>query len=302
MKIPDVEKIPEYNRVIDYIYARFLKGLYSLILIGGKPGSGKSYSGLRLCERLSELTDISFNIKNVCDSLLSFLETVMNSEIGECILLEEISVLFPSRRSMAEENVAIAKILDTCRKKRLIIIANCPSIMSADSLIRSHCSVYLETLKTYRRMKICIMKGYKYQVNVRSQKAYFHRFKTKDGRDIHLIYCNKPSDEITSAYEKSKDEFLSKLYDRLKTKALEKEAKEIKKIEKNLEVSFGNNLTKREQQLFQLKYIENKKQVEIVGIMGLSKGRVSNINSSLKSKIKISENPEKVSRDTGPHP
>lgn len=287
----DLENVPEYRRVIDYIDWRFRKGQYTLILMGGKTGTGKSWSGLRLCEVVSERLGTEFRVSSVCTDLLSFVKAVMNSKPGECVLLEEVSVLFPSRRAMAADNVAIGQILDTCRKKRLIIIANCPGIKTADSFIRNHTSIYLETININKTLEICTMKAYRYEVNVRSQKPYFHRFRDK-GIDIHRVYSKKPSELLIEEYEKSKSDFMENLYESIKAKVMKAKDKEIRQNMMGQEMTFAQNLTPREKDVFPLHFLQKKNNIEIGKILGLTNSRVSRIVRQIRSKIKISEKTE----------
>ena len=53
MKV-DYSKISEAGVVVSYIKSRKRQGLYTLTLVAGLPGTGKSSSCLRMAERVSE--------------------------------------------------------------------------------------------------------------------------------------------------------------------------------------------------------------------------------------------------------
>jgi len=113
----DFSNIPESDSIVNYIVDRNRKGLYTLCLVTGLPGTGKSSVSIRL----AELTSLKLHDENritedcIVDSLLGFLKRLRKvKKPGEIIIIEEISVLFGSRRSMAIENIAIGRVLDTC--------------------------------------------------------------------------------------------------------------------------------------------------------------------------------------------
>ena len=124
------DELPEADVIVDYIVKRKKQGLYTLTFASGLPGSGKSSQ----CQRIAELVSIALTGENkitednIFDSLLGLLKFIQEAKPNEVNIgvIEEISVLFPSRRAMAADNVAIGKILDTARKKEVILFANAP--------------------------------------------------------------------------------------------------------------------------------------------------------------------------------
>ncbi len=119
----DLKKYPEADLVVNYITNRKNQGLYSLILIAGLPGTGKTSECCRLGEKTSIKLTGENNFTSACigDNFLHFLKFVKQAKPEEVniYVMEEISVLFPSRRAMSGDNVDLAKVLDTCRKNKL---------------------------------------------------------------------------------------------------------------------------------------------------------------------------------------
>lgn len=234
---------PESDVVVNHIYKRFQRGLYTLVLVIGLPGGGKSSTCLRLCELVSEKIHDKIELTEKCiiDSSLELIDFVRNAKPGDVGVIEEMSVLFPSRRAMASENVDVARVLDTCRKKQVILFANAPILKSIDSHIRALANVSIETLKIVKGQGVVVYKPLRLQTQPKSGKTYNHRF-TRDGYEVHRSYVKKPNDELWKVYEKKKDDFMDTLYEKLKGKQMAKEMKEKKEMIKNGEIDAPKQL------------------------------------------------------------
>lgn len=273
----DYTKIPEADVVVNHIIARLRRGLYSLVLVTGLPGSGKSST----CLRIRELVQAKLNSpidnskKLTIDTLLELLSALKSSKPGDVLVIEELSVLFPSRRAMSADNVAIGKILDTCRKKQVILLTNAPLLNSIDSNIRALSNILVECLKVKRTDGVVISKAFRLQTDVRTSKTYLHRFMRK-GRDVNLIITRKPSSDTWSKYELEKDSFIDRLYTKLQTEQDKKASKELGTKPKPL-----RPLTAKELQVYDLYFNKGKTMEEIANEMGcyvsLIHHRVQNI-------------------------
>jgi hypothetical protein len=231
----DYLSYPECDVILDHVIDRFKKGLYTLTLVIGLPGTGKSST----CLRLAELTKIRMNKLRmergqepnnnpvvIVDSLIKILEWLQKAQEGDIVAIEELSVLFPARRSMAIENVAIGRVLDTCRKKMVILYSNAPIFASIDSHIRAMANILIETLKIVRTQGVVVSKALRLQTNPGSGKTYYHKFK-RNGRDVLRIYTRKPDEKVWKEYEEEKDRFMIELYLELKAKAEKKKGKDM---------------------------------------------------------------------------
>lgn len=265
----DFSKIPECDIIINHILYRLRRGLYTLVLVTGLPGTGKSST----CLRLKELIDSKRGIvedktkKTTIDSLLELLRALKDSSPGDVLVIEELSVLFPSRRSMAIDNVAIGRVLDTCRKKRVILFANAPLLNSIDSHIRALANVLIETLKVNRQEGVVISKGFRLQTSPRNSKTYLHRF-LRSGRDVNLFYTRKPSSELWEKYELEKDGFIDKLYARLHLEQQKKGEKEDKALGITHDISGLES--EEDKELYYLRYVKGYKLMEIGKIKGIT--------------------------------
>jgi len=286
----DYSKYDESDIIVNYIAERFLKGFYTFLLTIGLPGTGKSSVDMRLNElvmaRINKIrarkgiapsTEIY-----VVDSLIEFIEWLQKARPGDCVVIEELSVLFPSRRSMAGENVAIGRVLDTCRKKQVIIFSNAPILKSIDSHLRAMAHICVETLKIVKTQQVVVSKAHRLQTNPGSGKTYLHTFQ-RNGRDVKRIYTRMPDLERWATYEKQKDKFMDELYKELKSKAEKKR----EKLEKEIGVDGGSDpLTQRELEVYTLREIKSMTQQEVADTLQINVSNVCRAEARYNKKLK----------------
>lgn len=293
----DYSNAPESDMIVRFCEERFNKGMGTTIFVVGLSGTGKSSTCLRLSELLAEEYEVPPQIL-IVDSLMKFIGAIKRSSLGDIIVVEEVSVLFPSRRSMSSENVSVNKIFDTVRKKQLIIICNFPIWPSVDSHMRTLGNVLVETLYIDKKQQIVVSKTFRLQPNPQSGKIYKKYFKRK-GRTVHRTITRKPNSETWDKYEKEKDSFMDQLYSRLEHEALKKEAK----LDKEMMVGQKREtlpLTKRELEVHMLVNTKGMSQTQAGVILGLSKGRVSAIVKQIEKKtLAIQKKQEVPSDDMG---
>ena len=169
----DYSKLEESKIIVDEVLRRFKAGLNTNIYVIGLSGTGKSSASIRIGELIKEQNGGQMFIT---DSLLEVLGAIKKSNEGDILIVEEVSVLFPSRRSMAHENVAVNKIFDTVRKKRLCIISNAPILPSIDSHMRGMGHILIETKGIRKREQVVVSKVLLMQTNAKSGKTYWHTF------------------------------------------------------------------------------------------------------------------------------
>jgi len=286
----EIMKKPEADLVVQHAVNRYNQGLYSLKLIQGLPGTGKS----SVCFRTAELIEEAFKgkkkvTKKVIENLKTLAEFAMNAKEDEVWIgiVEEVSTLFPSRRAMAGENVDLARILDTIRKKKAILLANAPIWTSIDSHMRCMGTVYIETLKIYKTSKIVVSKMYKLQTNPGSGKTYLHSF-SRNGRDVKRMYTRMPNLETWKAYELQKDIFMQKLYERIKLRAEKRETKENKELGIVDRKATPKPLTERELRVYNMRTNEKKTFKEMAKELDLSPSYIHGLWVKLNKKLGFS--------------
>jgi hypothetical protein len=293
--VKDLKNSPESDMVINYIVERYRRGLYSLVLISGLPGTGKSSSCIRLKEKLHEALGGEGTIKEINDNLLDFVRFVRSADpekgTPDIGVTEEVSVLFPSRRAMSGDNVDLSRILDTCRKKKVILFANAPLWPSIDSHMRSMANVYIQTVKVYKKEQLVYCKCYKLQTDPRTGKTYTHSFK-RGIKDVNRCYVLKPNSKLWAEYESKKDKFLDKLYQKIEARQLTKIAKDEKLLGQ-----FGEKkvkgLTGRELMIYDAYYTKQRKQKDIGQELGLSVKTISGILVKIRKKLEGVEEKDK---------
>jgi DNA-binding CsgD family transcriptional regulator len=299
--IEDVLKQPEADLIVNNIVDRWHKGLYSLPFICGLPGTGKSST----CFRLAELTTLKFTNKvvvktKVIENLSDLARFAMDSKEDEVnqAVVEEVSTLFPSRRAMAGSNVDLAKILDTCRKKKIILYANAPIWTSMDGHMRSMGTIYIETLKIYKQVGIVLSKFFRLQTNPATGKTYTHTM-LRNGRDVKRMYTRMPNMEAWKEYELKKDKFMQNLYERI----LKRETKKLDKENAELGIQgrpqTARPLTPNELQVYDLKINQKMTYKQIGEILNVSAPTAFEILQKANKKLNMVKEINPISPNNG---
>jgi len=238
MSVKDIDfsKIEEAGAIRREVLRQYRRGRMNIVHVIGLPGTGKSWTCLRLGELISEDLhgESNVSIGNVVDNLLDLLKFIRGVKgAGEILIAEEIGVWLSSKRAMSAENVDAGKVWDTLRKKRVIVLANNPINKDVDKKLLALSSMQIQTLSLNKRVGVTILKPLRLQTNPDTAKTYRHRL-THQGREVHRCWIGKPAKELTDAYEESKDKFLEELYERLQKKHQDKLDKEVGRMAQNV--------------------------------------------------------------------
>lgn len=278
----------ESDVIIDYVHTRHKQGLYTFILTTGLPGTGKSSKNQRLAELIYERLETGkLKAEDIVDSLLDLLRRIRKiKKPGEVIIIEELSVLFPSRRAMSRDNVDIARVLDTIRKKGVILIANAPLYTSIDAHVRAMANILTETLRINKTQKFVVYKGWKLQTNPGSGKTYKHTFR-RGGRDVNRLVAGLPNKEIWDTYETRKDVFMDKLYARIEFDTKEREDK----LEKKKHIGSIKNveLTEKEKEAYKFFYEDKLNLTQIAEKLGHGVGLISKRLQRVREKVELAK-------------
>lgn len=278
---------PEQTVITNYICERIRKGLGVNIIVIGTPGSGKSYCCLRLMELcLKDLYDEPLEnpkghvVDNIADAF-GFVRRA--TRVGMPLTIEEISILASARRSMSGDNVSLNQLLDTVRKKQIVLLMNAPTLQSVDSHVKRMSHLMIECLRVNKQKQFATIKALKLQFNQSSGKVYTHRFHS-GGRDVMRSVLYKPSPEVCVSYEEKKDQFLHNLYEMAELKSIAKRTK--------MEREFGAFrkkgtiviLTDKEERVVELKR-DGKTYSEMARILG--KGNTTVRETYLRAEEKL---------------
>ena len=233
--IKDITDGPEADVVVNHIESRLKRGLNTNIYVIGLSGTGKSSTSQRIAELVKEKRQDDTGIY-IVDSLLDLLDAINKAKKKDVIIIEEVSVLFPSRRAISIENLSIGKVMDTIRKNLLCIISNAPIWNSIDSHMRAMGHIVIETLRINRKKGVVISKFHRLQTNPGSGKTYKHTMRRKE-REVQRMFTRMPSLDKWEAYERKKDQFMRELYQDLKNRQeikKKKMEKEMGKVERQI--------------------------------------------------------------------
>jgi len=275
----------ESTAIVNFIVNRIKKGLGCNIIIVGPPGMGKSYLCLRVMELVHEQLKIKkkMSMDNVAKSLEEAFRFVRNVKTpGQCLVIEEVSVLAGSRRSMSADNVEFNYLLDTIRKKQIILLMNSPHSNFIDNHIRMLSQLQIECKRLNRSQGVVIVSSKKLNTSA-SGKVYERRFSDKNGWDIWTSHFNKPSKELTDAYEDKKDVFMDHLYELIEAKAKDRAEKEMKKL-KGKPLGFKTDLTDKEAEVYREIYLKKRTMTELAKERGVSVQAISNMLEKVEKK------------------
>lgn len=271
-------KYGDYDQVINSadclkIYCKFVRDRVMkqnknfLCCIIGATGTGKSYCGITLGEKL----DPAFSVDNIVfsqDELLDLLNSG-NLKRGSVILYDEIGVTQNARNWYSQTNKMLNAILCTFRHLNLIVFFTVPSITFVDKQARMLFHGIIETKKIYHKLKVSNVKAYFIRYSQHTGKIYntflgaYYKGKGIKLKNIEVPLASKP---LVKAYEKKRFEFASKLYS-------------IKIKDKAEAVTPAKPMTKKDQILELLR--EGKKIVEVTRILKVSRSYVSEIKNGL---------------------
>lgn len=187
-----------------------------LAVYTGPTGSGKSYSCIRMAERI----DPTFTWKRIYFTPRDFLKAVAHKKIktGQAVILEEAGVGLNRREWYAFMNKALQKVLQTIRFKNYAILLNLPDLTYLDKSL----------LPLFHFKNQCIDIDHERQLGVSSPFFLIYSYaedKMIPARPIKLtgkgpvkikrVYYHKPSPEILEKYEQMKLYWTDMLYKEL---------------------------------------------------------------------------------------
>jgi len=116
------------------------------VLICGPPGTGKTYTGIRIAEML----DRNFTADKIVFDTLDLIETLESCKAREFIIYDEAEA-FSSRQSQRSENIVLSKIIAMMRFTQMNIIYCLPHMKMIDINARRVILNYLHTIPFNRR-------------------------------------------------------------------------------------------------------------------------------------------------------
>lgn len=131
-----------------------------IIFVTGRKGSGKtltmvkdainySYDGLKIYSNFQ--TSVSQKIL----SNKEILQMDRDTDLQDCVLLiDEIQILFDSRRSPKKENIGFSNFIQQIRKRGIILIASTQYSGTVDLRFRQHVDILVKP-RHYKNYDVC---------------------------------------------------------------------------------------------------------------------------------------------------
>jgi len=180
-----------------------------LCVLCGPPGTGKSFTALRLAESI----DPTFSVQRVVFTAKEFLEVFPYTKPGQVIVFDEGEEV-NARRAMSEKNVQFGLILSMIRFTQVSVIFTLPNIQMIDINTRRLMHSYLHTIAV-DRTKDALWKRtrsgvYWYQVETNrlpnSRDDLRFVFPIVKGVKVRKVWFNAPSESLVEEYEARKRE------------------------------------------------------------------------------------------------
>jgi len=289
IKSVDWSKLDEGGAVVRYVHRNWNKGLLTMVKFIGLSGMGKSYASIRCAELLAKSIhgdNYKIQERNIIKNLLQLIRFIRGVKTrGEIIIIEEMSVLFPSRRSMSGINVDANAIIDTVRKKGIIMLCNYPLNHTVDSHIEAMCCLEVVAVQLNKSAGICLCRPFILQTNPQIPKTYYHKLIDKEGNEVDSIFFRLPSKELINPYENEKDNLMENLYELLEAKEHKRQALMDKSLGMIRRTGGLKDLTKRQLEIYNLMFLQKKTLTEIGQELGVTPQTIFGAVRIIKSKL-----------------
>jgi len=229
MNLPVLKELTVEEIFRKIVYSRFEKKKNTIIAITGPPGSGKSYTALRIAEIIQPDFNPEEQVVYHPKQLLEAIDKAREKKY-KVIVLDEAHATIPARKWQSVVNLSINLVLSTFRQLHyLCLIVVTPTINEVDVSVRRLIDYYgvCDRTQDYVSLKL-----YRLEINrfdLKKQDPYINHirfFVESLNRIVKIeeLRITKPSEHIIQKYEEISKKFKSDL---LKAQ-LNKEILEIK--------------------------------------------------------------------------
>lgn len=211
--------------LVDYLVDRVKKSNKNFVAIFvGNPGSGKSYSALKLAEIISEQFNRKFNVNNIVFRARDFINLIGSGKLkkGEVVIFDEAGTgeAMSSRNWYSIQNKLVDSTVQTFRFKNLFVFFTTPLDTFVDSHARKLFNARFFVKGVIKKEKKTLVKPYFLIKDVLSdnvRNTFLRVYIKRKGEDavikkISQVKFGLPSPELILAYEEKKQFFLNKYY------------------------------------------------------------------------------------------
>jgi len=261
-----------------YLEEYKLKRLYDqnknfITAITGPTGSGKSYSALRLAERIDPDFSIDNVVFNAQDLLLRIKQGKERGELeqGSVLVFDEAGVEANSRDWQSKTNKALNYLFQTMRSYNFMVILTLPHIGGLDKQIRQLLHAFMPTQGIDYKHSTVELKPLFFQVNQQTGEIFKKFLKVfGDDGETHKIrrhHVKMPTKELRDAYEERKESYQEDLYSEL--------LEDVMDDLDTLTVESGEELTDKQASIAWL-CMKGLNQYEISDVLDISQAGVNN--------------------------
>jgi ABC-type oligopeptide transport system ATPase subunit len=228
------------NSIVRYIGSRVLDNNKNfLCALVGQTGSGKSWTGVSICEMYSKMFNIEFDAKvHIISSLKELLLLINDKEIhqkikpGSIILFDEPQTEANSRTWQSDANQALNTLVSTFRNQRLVVLFATPYLEFIDKQSRILFHAEFKMLGYNKQTLIARVKPRFLEYATRTNQFYYKRLVVKyavPGKEVFEVkklgFWNVPkaSDGNLIIYEAKKKAFSEELNRKLLNQVLLRE-------------------------------------------------------------------------------
>ncbi len=193
----------------------------NLISVIGQTGSGKTYSAMSMCEIMSEMDGVPFDISHIVFSLSELMNLINSGKLkkGSKIIFDEPQVSISAREFQSEANKVFNFLISTFRHRNLTLFFCTPFESLLDKNTRRLFHGRFETLSINRKNNTCRLKPRYLEHSdfkpepYRKQLIVMHENDEGNRTSDKLFYWDvgKPSEQLIIEYEKKKLEFTDNL-------------------------------------------------------------------------------------------
>lgn len=226
-----IDNLGTTNPLAAWIQKRIYKqNSNCVILITGRPGTGKTYSGLALANGLYKDFDTSF----ICGSIEDLYKMVLkitenpNQYKGCCVIYEESNTEQNKMRSMSTEAVSYTTLLSTFRSLNIILIVTAPYGSHLQKQALDYTDIGLQTESLDRQRNLCNISVKFYERNEetgRLYKKFLTVFSDEGIFKLARISVRQPPKNLTQHYENMKLKFQREYYSKELGKITRKQTK-----------------------------------------------------------------------------
>ena len=194
----------------------------NLISVVGKTGSGKTLSAISICEIMSKMDDVPFNVKeHVVFSLKELMDLINSGTLrkGRRIVCDEFQVSISAREFQSKTNKVFNYVLSTFRHLNLTLFFCTPFETLLDKNTRKLFHGRFETMSINKKKQTCRIKPRFIEYSDYKADPYTKQmivsFKDKKGmrksRKLFHWDIPRPSKDAEEDYETKKVKFTSTL-------------------------------------------------------------------------------------------